>query len=259
MWERLSAAISPFHAKKITAESRSHQAGKFYCNFLKFCGFNLNSKYMAPPLIYKINHENPEAEIIQKAAGVITQGGVIAFPTRCLYGLGADAFNPAAVERIFKIKQRPAEKPILILIDDPMRLERLVTYISDAARDILERFWPGRITLVFDAGADVPDYLTAGTGKIGIRLAGHPVAAALARAIQGPITGTSANISGRPGCSQIADLQPAVTEQLDLILDAGSLKGGRGSTVVDVTGIAPQVLREGVISAKEVLTNYGKR
>jgi L-threonylcarbamoyladenylate synthase len=210
------------------------------------------------PKIHKINPTNPDPDIIQEAADIIRKSGVIAFPTRCLYGLGADAFNPEAVDRIFKIKQRPAEKPILILIDDPKRLERLVTHISDAAKLILEHFWPGRITLVFDASAEVPDYLTAGTGKIGIRLAGHPAAAALARAIQGPITGTSANLSGRPGCHQIEDLHPEITEQLDLILDAGSLKGGRGSTVVDVTGEIPRVLREGVVSRKEILAICGK-
>ena len=213
---------------------------------------------MPSPKIHKINPENPDADIIQEAAGVIREGGVIAFPTRCLYGLGADAFNPEAVERIFKIKQRPAEKPILILIDDPVRLKQLVTTVSGTATAIMDRFWPGRVTLVFDAREDVPDYLTAGTGKIGIRLAGHPVAAALARAIQGPITGTSANVSGQPGCHQIEGLHPEVSEQLDLILDADPLKGGKGSTVVDVIGEVPRVLRAGVVSEKEILAIAGK-
>ena len=205
------------------------------------------------PKIHKINSENPSVDIIQEAAGIIREGGVIAFPTRCLYGLGADAFNPEAVDRIFKIKQRSAKKPILILIDEPNRLTGLVTHISEAAKAIAERFWPGRVTLVFDAAAKVPETLTAGTGKIGIRLAGHPVAAALARAMQGPITGTSANVSDCPGCHQIDDLQPAVAEQLDLIIDVGPLKGGRGSTVVDVTGEIPLVLREGVVSKREIM------
>ena len=214
---------------------------------------------MPSPKIHKINPTNPDPDIIQAAADIIRNGGVIAFPTRCLYGLGADAFNPEAVERIFKIKQRPAENPILILIDDPKRLERLVAHISDAAKVILEHFWPGRVTLVFDASAEVPDYLTAGTGKIGIRLAGHPVAAALARAIQSPITGTSANLSGQPGCHQIEDLQPGVAEHLDLILNAGPLKGGNGSTVVDMTGEIPRVLREGVVTEKEILATHAGR
>ena len=212
---------------------------------------------MVSPKIHKINPHNPDPSVIQDAAALIRKGGVMAFPTRCLYGLGADAFNPDAVKRIFEIKQRPAKKPILILIDDPNRLKSLVTHISEAAKAISKRFWPGRVTLVFNASAKVPDTLTAGTGKIGIRLAGHPVAAALARAIQGPITGTSANVSGFPGCHQIEDLQPTVTKQLDLILDAGPLKGGRGSTVVDVTGNIPRVLREGVVSKKDILSIGG--
>ena len=208
---------------------------------------------MSTPKIHKIDPVNPNPDTIQEAAEIIRKGGVVAFPTRCLYGLGAAAFNPKAVSRIFKIKQRPAQKPILILIDDPNRLRSLVTHISAAAKAISERFWPGRVTLVFDASAEVPDTLTAGTGKIGIRLAGHPVAAALARATQGPLTGTSANVSGCPGCHQIEGLQPAVTQQLDLILDAGPLRGGNGSTVVDVTGKIPRVLREGAVSEKEIL------
>jgi L-threonylcarbamoyladenylate synthase len=213
---------------------------------------------MLSPIIHKINPDNPGADMIQAAAAVIRKGGVIAFPTRCLYGMGADAFNPDAVGRIFKIKQRNAQNPILILIDDPIRLKSLVTHISVAAKVIAERFWPGRVTLVFDAGAQVPEYLSAGTGKIGVRLAAHPVAAALAGAIQGPVTGTSANVSGCPGCHQIGDLRPEVAQQLDLILDAGPLEGGRGSTVVDVTEEVPRILREGVVSEKEILAIGGK-
>ena len=117
----------------------------------------------------------------------------------------------------------------------------------------MKRFWPGRVTLVFEASGKVPDYLMAGTGKIGIRLAGHPAAAALVAAVQGPVTGTSANLSGQPGCHRIEDLPPAVVEQLDLILDAGPLQGGHGSTVVDVSGNTPTVLREGAVSKNEIM------
>ncbi|MGD9300547.1 MAG: L-threonylcarbamoyladenylate synthase [Desulfobacterales bacterium] len=203
--------------------------------------------------VKKIDPVHPSPDMIQEIAGVLRRGGVIAFPTRCLYGLGADAFNPEAVNRVFQIKQRPPENPLLILIDDPNRLKVLTTHISVAAKVISNRFWPGKITLVFEASHQVPDYLTAGTGKIGIRLAGHPVAAALAGASQNPITGTSANVSGCPGCHQIRDLMPEVAQQLDLIVDAGPLQGGRGSTVVDVTGKVPRVLREGVVSKMEIM------
>jgi len=206
------------------------------------------------PNIIKVAPVNPARETIELAASVIKAGGTIAYPTRCLYGLGADPFNAGAVKGIFSIKQRAAQKPILILIDHPRRLERLVAQVPKIAANIMRQFWPGNVTLVFDAGAGVSADLTGGSGKIGIRLPGHPVAVALVEAVAGPITGTSANLSGSPGCHQIGDLEPEVARQLDLILDAGPLAGGRGSTVVDVTGEnGPIVLREGVISAQDIM------
>lgn len=203
--------------------------------------------------VYKINQEHPEPEIIQRAVTLIRGGGIIAFPTRGLYGLGVDAFNAAAVARVFEIKKRPPQKPILILIDRRARLQRLVTHVSKAAALIMDGFWPGRVTLVFDAADTVPHQLTVGTAKIGIRLPGHPVAAALVDLFGGPLTGTSANLSGEPGCRRTDDLNPQLAQQLDAVLDAGPLKGGRGSTVVDVTQDVPRVLREGAISEKEIL------
>jgi len=212
---------------------------------------------MPSPNVHKISPDYPDPDLIRAAGEVLNQGGVIAFPTRCLYGMGADAFKPEAVERIFRIKRRSSQNPILILIDDPARLRNLTARITASAGLIADRFWPGKVTLVFEASNLIPDYLTAGTGKIGIRLAGHPVAAALAGAIRGPITGTSANVSGQPGCHRINDLPPAVAHRLDLILDAGPLEGGRGSTVVDVSGDDPRVLREGVVLEKEILAAAG--
>ena len=210
------------------------------------------------PNIIKVAPVNPAHEAIKKAASVIKAGGTIAYPTRCLYGLGADAFNTDAVAGIFSIKQRSAQKPILILIDHPKQLERLVTHVTKIAANIMRQFWPGNVTLVFEAGEDLSPDLTGGSGKIGIRLPGHPVAAALVEAVAGPITGTSANLSGSPGCHQISDLEPQVDRQLDLILDAGPLERGRGSTVVDVTaGDRPIVLREGVISARDIMVLGG--
>jgi L-threonylcarbamoyladenylate synthase len=208
---------------------------------------------MRPSIIRKINSEKPEPEIIKEAAGVIKQGGVIVFPTRCLYGLGADAMNPAAVERIIEIKQRPEDNPILVLIDSKKQLEMLVGKIPPPADAIMEAFWPGRVTLVFDARETLPGLLTAQTGKIGVRLAGHPVAAALVKQSGYPITGTSANLSGRPGCNHLADLDPQITGHVDIVLDAGTLQGGVGSTVVDVTEHPPRILREGQITANQII------
>jgi L-threonylcarbamoyladenylate synthase len=209
---------------------------------------------MRPSIIRKINPLQPEPEIIAEAAAIIKQGGVIAFPTRCLYGLGADAFNPDAIERMIQIKQRPDDKPILVLIDTRNRLESLVAHIPPAADAIMEAFWPGRVTLVFEARATLAVRLTAQTGKIGVRLPGHPAASALVQHVKGPVTGTSANLSGRAGCHRAQDLEPQIAGQLDLILDAGTLMGGVGSTVVDVTADPPRILREGQVSANDILS-----
>jgi L-threonylcarbamoyladenylate synthase len=195
----------------------------------------------------------PKAETIGLAAVAIRDGGVVCFPTRCLYGLGADAFNPAAVERVFDIKQRPADMPLLVLINSPAQMDGLAKSIPRVAHVLMQRFWPGRLTLVLEAEDSIPARLTAGTGKIGIRLAAHPVARALVEAVAKPITGTSANLSGGTGCRQISELDPHIRRQVDLILDGGPLKGGVGSTVVDVTGEAPVVIREGEVSKPEIM------
>ncbi len=190
---------------------------------------------------------------IADAAACIRSGGVIVFPTRCLYGLGADARDPGAVERVFDIKQRPADKPILVLVHQLSDLERLVRRITPAAHRLMEHCWPGGVTLVFAAGPTVSPLLTAGTGNIGIRLCGHPAARALTAAVGGPITGTSANLSGSPACADISRLDPRITTSVNLILDAGPLEGGLGSTVVDVTGDGVRILREGVVPAARIL------
>jgi len=208
---------------------------------------------MRPSNIRKINSQKPEAGIIKEAAGVIKRGGVIVFPTRCLYGLGADAMNPVAVARVIAIKQRPANNPILLLIHSIKQLELLVEKIPPAAGAIMEAFWPGRVTLVFDARDTLPGLLTAQTGKIGVRLPGHPVAAAILRQVKGPVTGTSANLSGRPGCNRLPDMGCQITGQVDLVLDADTLQGGIGSTVVDVTEEPPRILREGQVTARQIM------
>jgi L-threonylcarbamoyladenylate synthase len=202
--------------------------------------------------VLRIDPATPAPEGISKAAGVLSAGGILVFPTRSLYGLGVDAFNETAVEKLFHIKKRPAGKPILILIHDTEQLRFLVKDIPAAVKPLMHRFWPGRLTLVFHAGKEVPKNLTAGTGKIGIRQAGHPVAARLAAAFGRPITGTSANRSGRPGIFRCHDLDPGIQEAVDLVIDAGPLEGGAGSTVIDVTTDPPRILREGAVSAREI-------
>ena len=203
--------------------------------------------------IKKIKPDNPDPGLIAKAVNTIRKGGVIAFPTKGLYAVGADPFNRKAVKRIFAIKQRSPDKPLLVLINSLNDLDRLVEYVPEAAKLIIDAFWPGNITIIFKAGKSLPESLTAGSGTVGVRLAGHKVSRALTAGLNGPITGTSANISGEPGCSRIEDLNALISARLDLILDAGALKGGTGSSIVDVTLEPPEILREGEISKKKIL------
>lgn len=204
----------------------------------------------------KINPENPLQDQIIAAAKVIQNGGLLMFPTTCLYGLGADAFNAQAVERIFEIKGRSRDKAILVLIQDKKDLERLVRKIPSAAVRIMDRFWPGKVTLVFEARKNLVPALTAGIGKIGVRMCGHRIGAELIRAAGCPITGTSANLAGRPGVSRVSDLETEVIQHLDLIVDAGELKGGVGSTVVDISSDYPEILRQGTMPATEILALF---
>ncbi len=199
-----------------------------------------------------INPHNPDMAIIQEAVSVIRSGGVVIFPTRHLYGLGADAFQAKPIERIYQMKQRPENKPVSILIQSRHFLEQAVMDIPPAAIKLMDVFWPGKITLVFNARPEISSRLTAGTGKIGVRVPEHPTAVALIRMLDHPITATSANISGMPGAHRIDGLPQDFINQASLVLDAGLLKGGKGSTVVDVTVEPPRVLREGEISKKEI-------
>lgn len=202
--------------------------------------------------VISISPDNPDPAQLQSVAQIITSGGIVIFPTSTLYGLGADASNQQAVERIYQIKGREFDKPILVLIKDLAALAKIVKSVPATASILMKAFWPGGLTLVFQSKETLSPILTAHTGKIGVRIPKHPVAHALINAFGDALTGTSANISGDPGCSRVSELDDRVSGQVDGILDAGPLMGGRGSTVVDVTTQVPNVLREGTISKSQI-------
>ncbi|MBU8910087.1 MAG: threonylcarbamoyl-AMP synthase [Desulfobacterales bacterium] len=202
--------------------------------------------------IVGIDPVNPESDIIAKAGKIIQNNGIVIFPAKCLYGVAADALNEKAVQKVFNLKKRPLNNPILVLIPDRDMLQDLVTTISKPAKKMMDAFWPGNLTLVFEAKDNIPQLLTAGTGKIGVRIPAHPVAKALVEYVGFPITGTSANLSGQNGCSRIDQLVPSIIEHADLVLDAGVLKGGTGSTIVDVTALSFNIIREGEVSVHRI-------
>ncbi len=202
--------------------------------------------------IIRVDAHHPEPEIINQAANILKQGGLVIFPASCLYGVAANALAPAAVDNVFQLKHRPRNNPILVLIKTIDQLADLVASVPPHAKMLMDRLWPGSLTLVFNAADHVCPELTAGSGKIGIRLPRHPVARALVNSVDFPVTGTSANLSGQPGCTHINALDPAITQNIHLILDAGPVTGGTGSTVVDVTCHPPKILRRGAVPDRDI-------
>lgn len=186
------------------------------------------------------------AAAVADAAAVLEAGGVVAFPTETFYGLGVAALDAAAVRRLFTLKGRPESRPILVLIDDPARIERFAL-LTTAARELIARHWPGALTLVLPARPVVPSELTAGTGTIGVRQPAHPVARALAAALAAPVTAPSANLSGAMPPTSVAEVLQVFDGRIELVLDGGPTPGGLPSTVVDVTVDPPRVLREGAV------------
>ncbi len=192
----------------------------------------------------------PAAEI-QHALELLQNGGIIAFPTDTVYGLGALAFNNAAIESIYTAKNRPIEKAIPILIADMDDLDQIAVDIPDMARILAARFWPGPLTCVVPKKQTLPAAVSA-TATIAVRIPNHPDARALLRAA-GPMAVTSANISGQPGPATAQEVYDQLQGRIPLILDGGKTPGGIPSTLVDCTADEPQILREGPISLNEIL------
>jgi L-threonylcarbamoyladenylate synthase len=193
-----------------------------------------------------------DSQGISRAGEMILQGSVVAFPTETFYGLGADAMDEKALQKIFRIKGRKENRPLLLLVADRTWLPGLVKEIPPRAEHLMEKFWPGPLTLVFEASPRLLPILTANTGKVGLRISSHPVAQALVQAVGRPITGTSANRSGRPSASLPSEVFQALGKKVDAILDAGKTAGGLGSTVLDVSTDWPKIVRPGAISGAEL-------
>ncbi len=200
----------------------------------------------------KVDPVRPDKAIIQTAAEIIRDGGLVAFPTETVYGIGADGTNPTAIRRIYEAKGRAESKPILVLVSGRGDLDCLVRCIPDRVQTLMDACWPGPLTLVLPALASVPRELLGQGTTIGVRHSDAAIAGALCRAVAGPITAPSANRSEAPEPLTAEDVVAQLGDRVDLILDGGRSPSDRPSTVVDVSSNAPRLIRQGGVSYDRV-------
>jgi L-threonylcarbamoyladenylate synthase len=202
--------------------------------------------------LLQVNAQNPDAQVLRYAAYLLTQGSVIAIPTDTFYGLAADPFNLAAVDEIYRVKGRPEARALPILVNS---LDQALLLAREAPRNFLrlaEVHWPGALTMVINASHRLPLKVTANTGRIAVRWPRSAVVTRLIEEFDGPITGTSANISGFPACSSAEQVLNQMGDRLPLILDGGETGALLASTIVELQGDTWKILREGAIPVAEI-------
>jgi L-threonylcarbamoyladenylate synthase len=202
--------------------------------------------------ILEIDPVDPQPQLISKAAAIIRNGGLVAFPTETVYGLGADATSASAVRKIFEAKDRPPDNPLIVHVDDRQMLDRVAVEISVKARKLIDRFWPGPLTLVLLRGPNLPPDVSAGLDTVAVRMPSAPIALNLIRAAASPIAAPSANVSGRPSPTRADHVWQDLCGKADLILDGGSTVIGIESTVVDMTREPAIVLRPGWVTNEAI-------
>jgi L-threonylcarbamoyladenylate synthase len=194
---------------------------------------------------------------IEKGIKILKEGGLVAYPTDTVYGLGADIRQADAVNKVYLVKSRPRNMAFPLLVSSVGEIEKLAAEITPLARGLIEAFLPGALTLVLWASNLVPPYLRTETGTVALRIPAHPVPIALIRGVGGAIVGTSANLSGRPSPVTAEEVRFQLGDRVDMIIDGGRC-AGKESTIVDATGKNPVVLREGAISKNDIDTVYTK-
>jgi L-threonylcarbamoyladenylate synthase len=205
-----------------------------------------------PTHVLPVNPEAPEPDVIARAVAALRDGGLVAFPTETVYGLGANALDAAAVLRIFAAKGRPANNPLIVHVAEAKEVRDIAAAWPEAAERLAARFWPGPLTLVLPRGPAVPDAVTAGGPTVAVRVPAHPVARALLEAAGVPIAAPSANRSTRLSPTTAAHVLRGLDGRIDLLLDGGPTAGGLESTVLDLTVAPPRLLRPGLIAPAEI-------
>lgn len=195
---------------------------------------------------------------IKTAAKILRQGGLVAFPTETVYGLGADALNEKAVAGIFRAKGRPADNPLIVHIASAEMIDDLAVNVPEEARLLARHFWPGPLTLVLESGGKVPPVTTGGLGSVALRVPRHPVALALLRESGLPVAAPSANLSGRPSPTTARHVLDDLAGRIDAVLDGGPCDVGLESTVLDIRGGNPVILRPGGVTPADISALLGK-
>jgi L-threonylcarbamoyladenylate synthase len=212
-------------------------------------------------IILKIKKANPETVLVKQAAEIIRKGGLVAFPTETVYGLGANALNAKAVEKIFKAKGRPADNPLIAHIADMKDVYKLASEVPKDAELLMKEFWPGPLTIILKKSKIVPDIVTASLDTVAIRMPSHKVALALIKEAKTPIAAPSANLSGKPSPTDANQVIEDMMGRVDVIIDSGSCDIGVESTVIDMTVKPALILRPGGLPKEKLerfLKNIGK-
>jgi L-threonylcarbamoyladenylate synthase len=203
--------------------------------------------------VVQMDPDRPQPEAIEHAASIIREGGLVAFPTETVYGLGADAMNRSAVQKIFEAKGRPVDNPLIVHVADRKMLGRITDNISDKAASLIDQFWPGPLTLVLERRPEVVPLVSAGLLTVAVRMPASKIALELIRAARTPIAAPSANASGRPSPTTAAHVLDDLGGRIDMILDGGATSIGIESTVLDMTSDPPMILRPGWVD-RDMLT-----
>ena len=214
-------------------------------------------KYMKTKIL-KINPKNPETHKIREAAKIIVKGGLVAFPTETVYGLGADALNKDAVKKIFIAKGRPLDNPLIVHVSGVKQARSLVKEIPNNAKKLMEKFWPGPLTIIMKKSKLVPDIVTCGLDSVAIRMPKNKIALKLIEHSKCPIAAPSANLSGKPSPTRAEHVIDDLNGKIECIIDGGEVNIGLESTVIDLTQTPPVILRPGRITKKQIERVIGK-
>jgi tRNA threonylcarbamoyl adenosine modification protein (Sua5/YciO/YrdC/YwlC family) len=206
--------------------------------------------------VLKVDSTKPERRVLDAAAEAVLRGGVIAFPTDTVYGLGCSLLDVAAVEMVGRLKRRAPEYAYISLIPDPSQALGLALSVSGVAKRLIDRYWPGPLSLVFVAAEIVPMRVRGSGGTIALRCPNDVLSHALLQRIGGPMVSSSANLSGQPPAATAEEVVSTFGNQLDLVLDGGPRQGGVPSTLVDVSGPRPKLLRRGALDVTSWLGDF---